>query len=481
MSIKKELAKGVFWIALAKYSGIFISLGITAILARNISPSAFGTMAIATVIMAFLDIFSDMGLGVAVVQFKDLDRFQFRSLFTLSIGIAIILTSSLYFLSDVVAQFYDDKVLKTIMRWLCICLFFNSLNIIPNGLMLRAKRFRAIATRTLSFQIISGGGACIAALNGWGIYALLITPIVTSIGVFTFNIYNYPLNPAWPINVEVVRKVWSYSVFQLLFNFINYFSRNSDKLIIGKFLSMQDLGYYEKSYRLMQMPLQNITFVITPVLHPVLSSLQNNPNELFNKNVRLTKILSQISFPLGIILYFCSAPIILIVFGKNWIPAIPVFEILSISVPLQLILSTSGSIYQAAGQTKHMFYCGLQSAACTVGSFILAAFYFRTMEAIAWAWDISLFINFFFCYWLMNRITFHTHALCFFKVFLPQLLNSAITIGIISLTNNIWKPNEAFLLILWNCGIIGVTSVIMGAILHQYSPKEMIRFIFSRK
>ena len=69
-SVKKEIAQGIFWIALAKYSGIVISLGITAILARNVSPEAFGTMAIATVLMVFLDIFTDMGIGAAIVQFR---------------------------------------------------------------------------------------------------------------------------------------------------------------------------------------------------------------------------------------------------------------------------------------------------------------------------------------------------------------------------------------------------------------------------
>ena len=81
-SVKKEIAQGIFWIALAKYSGIVISLGITAILARNVSPEAFGTMAIATVLMVFLDIFTDMGIGAAIVQFKTLSKKQINTLFT---------------------------------------------------------------------------------------------------------------------------------------------------------------------------------------------------------------------------------------------------------------------------------------------------------------------------------------------------------------------------------------------------------------
>ena len=183
MSIGKELTKGVFWIAIARYSGIIISLIITAILARNVSPAAFGTMAIATVIMAFLDIFSDMGLGVAIVQFKDLTKRQINSLFTISIWLAVGLTAILFSISTLIASYYNDPTLTDIIRWLCICLFFKSLNIIPNGMMLKNKKFRAIALRTLCFQVLSGTVACWMAFSGWGIYALLVSPLVSSVGV----------------------------------------------------------------------------------------------------------------------------------------------------------------------------------------------------------------------------------------------------------------------------------------------------------
>lgn len=473
-SIKKELSKGVFWIAVAKYSGIIVSLIITAILARHVSPAAFGTMAIATVVMAFLDIFSDMGLGVAIVQFKDLTDRQIRSLYTISIILAIGLTLLLYGASGKVAQYYQDPVLGDIIKWLCVCLFFKALNIIPNGLMLKNKRFRDIASRTLLFQIISGIIASWMALTGWGIYALLASPIITAIGVFLFNFYNYPQYSIWPIDLVAVRRVWSYSIYQFLFGVINFFSRNVDTLIIGKAFSMKELGYYEKSYRLMQLPLQNITFVITPVLHPILSSLQDNKEELSFKNRRLSKILSWISFPLGIFLYFSAESIVLLIFGEKWGPAIPVFKILSISVPLQVILSTSGSLFQAAGFTKHLFYCGVQSSICTVAAFIIAAIFFRSIEAMAWAWVIAAFCNFMFTYWLMNRFTFHTSTWPFFRLLIPQIINSVFTGIIMYLVCEIWVPSSLILNLLWMIVLTLSLTLLLASILHQYSVKTVL-------
>lgn len=480
-SIKRELTKGVFWIAIAKYSGIVISLVITAILARNVSPAAFGTMAIATVIMAFLDIFSDMGLGVAIVQFKDLSNRQIESLYTISIALAIILTGLLFSFSASIAHYYGDPVLSDIIKWLCICLFFKSLNIIPNGMMLKNKRFKDIAVRTLIFQIISGGIACWMALTGWGIYALLASPVISSIGIFGYNFYNYPQRPKLPIDMLVVKRVWSYSLYQFLFTLINYFSRNIDTLIIGKYFSMKELGYYEKSYRLMQLPLQNITYVITPVLHPILSSLQDNKGELAEKNIHLTTLLSNVSFPLGIILFFCAAPIILLIFGENWIPAIPVFKILSLSVPLQVMLSTSGSIFQAAGQTKHLFFCGIQSSICTVGAFVIAAALFRTIEAMAWAWVISATVNFIFTYILMNKLTFKSPVWQFFKSLIPQILNSAVTVMVVYLAIKLWTPYNNILQILWVLIFTIIPTIIMATLLRQYSIGEIIKKVIRRQ
>ncbi len=479
-SIKNELTKGVFWIAVAKYSGIVISLFITAILARNVSPVAFGTMAVATVIMAFLDIFSDMGLGVAIIQFKDLTKRQINSLFSISVVLAIVLTLILFLSANSIANYYKDSTLEIIIKWLCICLFFKALNIIPNGMMLKNKKFKAIAIRTLFFQIIGGGAACWMAITGWGIYSLLVNPILSAVGVFGYNFFNYPQRPVLTIDTGVVKKVWSYSFYQFLFGFINYFSRNIDTLIIGKYFSMRELGYYEKSYRLMQLPLQNITFVITPVLHPILSSLQDNKAELASKNIHLTRILSQISFPLGIILYFCASPIITIIFGRNWIPAIPVFEILSVSVPLQVMTSTSGSIFQAAGKTKHLFYCGVQSSICTVGAFIIAAVFFRTIESMAWAWVIASTLNFLFTYCVMNRITFHTSIYPFFKSLCPQIINSAISIGVVFFAIKIWTPINTVMEITWVLIATAIPTLIMAKFLHQYSVKNLLVSVVKR-
>lgn len=479
-SIKKELTKGVFWIAVAKYSGIFISLGITAILARNVSPAAFGTMAVATVIMAFLDIFTDMGIGPAIIQFKDLSKRQINTLFMFGSLIGLILATGLFFCAIPISEYYKDPVLVRVTRCLCVCLIFNALNIVPNGLMLKAKRFKTVALRTLGFQLFCGGIAVWGALHGWGIYALIVTPVLSSIGVFIVNFVNYPQKIIFNLDLVVIKRIWSYSSFQFLFSFVNYFSRNLDKLIIGKYFSMAQLGYYDKSYRLMQLPLQNITYVITPVLHPILSTLQDNKHELGEKNKKLLTILSQISFPLGLMLFFCAKEIILIIFGKNWEPSVPVFEILALSLPLQILLSTSGSLFQAAGRTNHMFYTGIYNTIVTVAGFLIAAIKIRTLEAMAWAWDITLMINFINTYLVMNKFTFNFSFGSFLKTFVPQIINTVITFAVAYILIKLVVIDNLLLSALFKCGVVAIPTLTMAAVLGQYNIISISKGIWVR-
>lgn len=469
MTIKQELTKGVFWIALAKYSGIFISLGITAILARHISPAAFGTMAIATVIMVFLDIFTDLGIGAAIIQFKDLTKRQLNSLFMVGCCIGFVLAACMFFSSEPIAHYYNDNQLTTVCHWLSVSLWFNALNIVPNGLMLKNKRFKVVALRTLTFQIISGSIAIWGALHGWGIYALIVNPVTTSIGVFIVNFYNYPQKIILDIDFDAVRRVWKYSSFQFLFNIVNYFSRNIDKLIIGKYFSMSDLGYYDKSYRLMQLPLSNITFVITPVLHPILSYLQDDKEQLAQKNTKLVQLLCQISFPLGIILFFCAGDIIEIIFGSDWRPSIPIFKILAISVPLQVVSSTCGSIFLASGNSNHMFYTGLLNTLITVSGFIFAAMNFNSIESIAWAWDMTLAINCINTYAIMYKYSFNTSIRPLLLSFTPQIINtSVVTVLVIALTHIIRLENSIIHLMSFSSISVALT-LILAYILKQYN------------
>lgn len=472
-SVKKELTKGVFWIAVAKYSGIVIQLLISAILARKIAPAAFGTVAIAMVVLHFLNILADIGLGPAVVQYKQLTIQHLNSLFTLTIYLGVALTVALYLLSGVIAEYYENVTLQHICQWMSLVIFFQSLNVVPNSLLRKDKRFRTIAIRTLLFQVLSGSLAVWGALHGWGIYALLVSPILTSVGMFCVNYYDYPLRFVSKMSNEAIDLVASFSFFQFAFSFCNYFSRNLDKLIIGKFFSMTQLGYYDKSYHLMMLPVQNIAYVIDPVLHPVLSTLQTDKHELAFKNQKLAVIVSILSFPIGLILFFCGGELINLVYGNQWDAAVPVFRILALSLPLQMILSTNVPIFQAAGKTNHLFYSGILNTFFTVTGFFVAIYLDNTIETVAWSWDITLTINFLNTYLILYVFTLKERYILYLLALIPQMVNSILTFVVLSLVSTLFIDLPLIVSLVFKVALISACTVLFALMLKQYRVSDL--------
>ncbi len=430
MSIKETLIKGIGYTAIAKYSGVIISLIISAILARLLSPEDFGVVAIAMVIITFFGIISDLGISPAIIQNKDLDKEDLTELFVFTIWLGLGL-SFLFFLSaSLISHYYKSPVLIHLCQLLSINLFFNTINIVPNALLYKDKAFKYLAVRSLIVQSIVGILAILAALWGAGLYALLINPIISSGILFWLSYRKYPLPFRFTSGITAIQKIFSYSLYQFLFNLINYFSRNLDKLLIGKYLGMNALGYYEKSYRLMMLPIQNITYVITPVMHPVLSDFQNDHNYLASSYEKIVRILAFIGFPLSIFLFFTAKELTLILFGSQWLPSVPIFQILALSAGIQIILSSSGSIFQAANDTKSLFICGLFSSITNIIGICLGVFLFKNLETLAICICSTFSINFIQCYWQMYIKTFVKRSIRSFihQLYSPLLLSSILFI-----------------------------------------------------
>lgn len=423
-STQQQVLSGVFFTAIAKYSNLVISLVVTAILARLLSPDQFGVIAIAMVIIAFLNLIADIGLFPAVIQYKDLDRKDLGQLFSLSCYLGLIIASALIFTSPFIAHYYQEPLLENVIRLLAIGLFFTASSVVPNALFYRERMFKFIAIRSFIIQIILGVISITAALYGAGIYALLINPILYSILIFIVSCIHFPLPFRFKISLEAIRPVLRYSTFQFLFNIVNYFGKNSDTLLIGRHLGIGLLGYYDKAYQLMSLPLQNITQVITPVIHPILSLKKGNTAQLISASEELVKLLALIGFPLTAFLYFSAGDLIFLFFGPQWDQAIPVFKILSLTVGIQLILSSSGSIFQTTGDTKSMFFSGLFSAVLNVSGILIGIFYFKSILAVAQCLAVTISMNFIFTYLLMYIHIFKRRILYFFMPLFKPVIAS---------------------------------------------------------
>lgn len=427
MSIKRDMASGVFYTALAKIAGIFVTLGITAVLARLFTPEQFGTISIASVFIAFFEMLGNAGMGPAVIQKKDLDQDDLNNIFSFTLWISLALSAILALSAQPISDFYDGGVeLRNILWILILAMIFTTLNMVPNALLMKSKRFKFAAIRALSVQIITGAIAIGVALLGAGIYALTINPVLSSILIFFINYSQNPLKLKLRISKSSILKVLDFSLYQFGFQLINYFCRHLDRLLMGKFMMKSDIGYYDKAGRLTMMPLNSVTFILSTVMHPVFSQIQDNPKLIAHEYLKVVKLLAFIGFPLTAAMFFMSKDLVFFFFGSQWEASIPCLKVFCFSVGFLMLSSSSGSIFQSVNDTKRLMGCGLFTGCTGILAVCLGVFYFKSIVGLAASLSVSIALNFLQCFFSLFVKSIGYGWKEFWKTLLPPFILSLI-------------------------------------------------------
>lgn len=417
MSIKKA----ALYTAAAKYSSVAMNLVFTMILARLLTPEQYGTVAVITVFISFFQLFADMGLGTGVIQNKSLTRGEINDIFSFSLYQGLILMLLFIGFSYPVSIFYEDPIYIKLGSLLSLSVLFNSLNMIPNAVMLKEKQFKSIAVRTIVVTFVVSCFTVVLAFLGWGVYAIVFSSVFNALGIFLWNQINVKLSFHIKPHLNSVKKIWSYSVFQFLSMIINYFCRNLDNILCGKYLSKADLGQYNKSYALMMMPINLIPSVINPVLHPILSDYQNDKEVIYEKYIKLLELLSLISFFISGFFFWAGREIILLMYGSQWVAAILPFQLLGLSLWGQLLTNTTGTIYQSIGNTKLMFKNALATTVIIICA-IVVGIYMGSIDTLAFCVTVGYVANYFITFFVLVKYGFERNPVRFFKRFSPNYI-----------------------------------------------------------
>jgi PST family polysaccharide transporter len=429
-----SIKKAVLINFVAKYSNIIVQILLNAVLARILTPEDFGVVAIINVFISFFSIIADLGIGPAIIQNKTLRRREINDIFSFTFYVAIIIAVGFIIFSFPLSIVYKNGVYLPLGALLSIGIFFNTLNMVPNALLLKSKKFKELGFRTVVITIASGVITALLAYNGLKYYALVINSIVSGFLLFTWNYLSVNLKFKFLFKKESILKVRDFSSFQFCFNVINYFARNLDNLLIGKYMNSSALGYYDKAYKLMLYPVQNLTFVITPVLHPILSEYQDNKKIIYENYIKIVKLLSLIGIFVSVFCYFAADEIIIIMFGSQWIYAIPCFKILSISIWAQMITSSSGVIFQSLGKTRLLFISGLGTTFVSICAIILGVIS-GNLEIVSICVAIAYNIHFLFGFYMLIKHGFKYKYGKFLAGFLPEICMVLIMCVVMSVCN----------------------------------------------
>jgi len=415
-----ELKQGVVIVFISRYAGIFFQIIFTVILARLLTPKEFGVVAIVAVFITFFRLLSEMGLGAGIVQKRGLNNEDISSLFILTIFIAILFGLCFYIFSYAIAAFYKNNIYINIGHLLCITLIFSTLTTVPSSILRKNKKFLTIGVIQIVTIVLSGIFGVFLAFKNFSYYALVVQSIINSVLLFiSFYIYS-GIRVRFVFSVNSIRKIFKYSFYQFLFNTINYFSRNLDNILIGKFLGPTALGFYDKAYKLMLYPVQNLTGVMSSVLHPVMAEYQDKSSVIYTAYLKILKILLLIGIPISIFSFFSAKEVILMMFGNNWVQSIPVFKVLALSIWLQMLLSTTGSIFQAAGRTDFLFLSGTMSNILLVIGMVVGMQ--KGITGVAIGIVTAFYVMFIPVFWILIKVVINQDIKEFFKLFTKPLI-----------------------------------------------------------
>lgn len=419
--------------ASGKYLKVILTVLVNAILARILTPFDFGVVAVITVFSTFFATLSDMGLGPAIVQKKDLTRSDIDNLFTYSVYVALGLSAIFMLCAFPIAAFYKDSIYLKPTFLLTISLFFNALNMVPNGMLNRDKKFVTIAVRTVVVYVVSAVISIWLALHGWRFYALVAQAILSSVLQFIWNyLSTRPRLVARP-SIESVNKVRTYSLYQFAFNVVNYFARNLDNLLAGKFMGEVNLGNYNKAYNLMLFPVSNLSGVVSPVLHPILSDYQDDPEGIYRRYMRLVRFLWCLGIFVAAFAFLAAEEIIGILYGPQWEPCVVCFRLLAIAIIPQMINASAGAIFQALGNTRLLFLSTCVNTVVTLAAICIGVFAGKSIEVLSLCVAISYVFHFICAFWFLIRRGFRFCAGRFLKELTPEIIMTAVMIAAVLL------------------------------------------------
>jgi O-antigen/teichoic acid export membrane protein len=391
MDIKKKAITGVKWTAVSTIVNYGFQLLLIVVLARFLSPSDFGLMAIITVVIEFSVYFLDMGISNAIIHKQEISNVQLSTIYWLNIftGIAVFIIVAL--LAPVIAAFYHEELLNHLI------LIVSSLFIIlPFG-----QQYKSLFQKVLNFDIlskieISARSAAFLislylAFKGAGIYALvgmvLTNNLISTVLLVVLGKKLYV--PQFVFRIKEIKSFLWFGYFQLGERTLNYFAGQFDALFIGKFLGSSPLGIYSMGKGLTQRPAQIILPVVTKVAFPYMARLQNDNEPLKKAYLNTLQHLCSVNFPIYAAMAILAEPIVMLMFGPKWRDAIPIVRILAIFNIFASGYSPVGSLLLAKGRTDLGFYWNLANALITPCCIYIGSFW--GLQGIAWAYVVMYF------------------------------------------------------------------------------------------
>jgi len=366
-----KAASGVLWSGISQAGRVLIQTAALVALSRLLPPTDFGLLAMAGVVTTFVNLLRDMGTASAVIQREVLEKELLDTIFWFNIGLGVALGVLVALFSIPIAMAFNQPGLAGVLTTLAVSFPIASSTAVHQALMERELKFRTLARIEISSALISLAVAAIAALNGCGVYSLVLNALSATVISSVQLWWASPWRPTLRWNSEQFRQLWGFSGNLASFQVLNYFARNADTMLIGRFLGATDLAWYNMGYKLMLFPLTNLSAVIFRSLFPVFSRRQGDVVSFGALYLKATGAIALITAPLMAGVWVLRKPFVEVFFGEKWLPVADVLGWLAPIGFIQSVLSTVGLIYLGVGRTRTMMRWGVFASTLTLVGLVI--------------------------------------------------------------------------------------------------------------
>jgi len=346
----RKVSKGVGWNYLSYGLSKTISLLTVSILARFLTPESFGVVALATLAIEYLSIFNDFGLATALIHRRENLEEASNIVFTINLIVSICLTLITFLVSPIVASFFREVELIPILRWLGLSFTLNALGSVHKARLQREMQFGRKLIPEVGNNVVKGIVSLALATAGYGAWSLVYGQLS---GLAISNILLWIVIPWVPRLILIAKtatQLFNYGFSIMADKALTILGDSFDYLLIGRFFTSASLGIYTLAYKLPELLVITTLNVLAGVFFPAFSTIQNQPEVLKKSFLASTKYVQLLVTPICLGMIVAADPIIKVVFGAQWLEAIPLMQILSMYTLVLSIGYHAGDVYKAIGR-----------------------------------------------------------------------------------------------------------------------------------
>lgn len=372
-NIAQKTAWGLVWNFSAYFLGKLIVLITTSILARILAKNDFGLVAVAVVAINYLSVLKDLGLGAALIQRKGDVQEAANTVFTINLGVGLVLSALVFPLAPLVADYFNDPQVTPVLRWMGASFFINALGSVHTNWLVRDLDYRRKLVPELGSALAKGIVSIGMALAGYGVWSLVVGQLVGAIASVVLVWIVLPWRPRLTFNRREAGSMLKFGTSVTASDIITQITDNIDYVIIGRIFGLVPLSIYTLAYRLPEMLLIGNLWVMGGVVFPAFSSVQDKPEELRRGFLASVHFVELIAVPICLGLLIAADPIVRVVFGEQWLEAIPILRVLALYAWVYSLGYHAGGFYKAIGRPDILLRLSILTLIIIVPALLIGA------------------------------------------------------------------------------------------------------------